>query len=131
MLQIDIIRSSTSPPHLHRFILVFFDDVLVYSPDLETHYHHLHTVLTLLTQHSYYAKLSKCTFAQPAIDYLGHVIFAGGVATDPDKIAAVVNWPIPSTLTALRGFLGLTGYYRKFVRGYAAIASPLTDLLKK
>ncbi|KAL0420988.1 UNVERIFIED_CONTAM: Retrovirus-related Pol polyprotein from transposon.6 [Sesamum latifolium] len=88
-------------------------------------------VLGLLREHQLYAKHSKCSFAQQQIDYLGHVISEEGVATDPQKIEYMKEWPLPTSIKALRGFLGLTGYYRKFIKGYGAISKPLTSLLKK
>ncbi|OMO91168.1 reverse transcriptase [Corchorus capsularis] len=117
-------------PLLRRFVLVFFDDILIYSASLEEHLIPLQKVLELLMTHKYFAKQSKCSFARPSIDYLGHIISASGVQVDPSKIKAITAWPQPRNLKALRGFLGLTGYYRKFVRHYATIAAPLTNLLK-
>jgi transposase InsO family protein len=92
---------------------------------------HLTIALQILKDNSLFVKLSKCQFAVPQIEYLGHVISSAGVATDPSKIAAMVNWPQPSTVKQLRGFLGLTGYYRKFIQCYGLISKPLFDLLKK
>ncbi|XP_026416204.1 uncharacterized protein LOC113311598 [Papaver somniferum] len=118
-------------PHLRKFILVFFDDILVYSPDMDTHLKHLEVTLKTLQDHSLFSKLSKCTFGQNQVEYLGHIITGKGIAADPSKISCMVNWPTPTILKALRGFLGLTGYYRKFFKGYGVICRPLTDLLKK
>ncbi|XP_062088841.1 uncharacterized mitochondrial protein AtMg00860-like [Humulus lupulus] len=118
-------------PFLRRFITVFFDDILVYSQSIEEHVSHLRLMLQLLQDHSFYAKVSKCQFFQTTIEYLGHVVSADGVRADPTKIATMVDWPIPSTIKQLRGFLGLTGYYRRFVAHYASLAAPLTELLKK
>ncbi|XP_019054354.1 PREDICTED: uncharacterized protein LOC109115147 [Nelumbo nucifera] len=90
----------------------------------------LRSVFSLLHQHQFYAKFSKCSFGHPEIEYFGHFLSTNGVKADPRKIHAMLSWPQPSSVTTLRGFLGLTGYYHKFVHGYASIIAPLTDLLK-
>jgi hypothetical protein len=116
---------------IRKSVLVFVDDILIYSNSIEEHAKHLAEVFNILKQHDLYVKRSKCTFAQPSLEYLGHIISAAGVGTDPSKIAAVKSWPKPSNLKQLRGFLGLAGYYRKFIRGFGAICKPLTNLLRK
>lgn len=98
---------------------------------LDDHALHLATVLEILQQNQLFAKPSKCSFAQVSIDYLGHTISAKGVATDASKIQAVQDWSVPTNLKELRGFLGLTGYYRRFIKNYGMISKPLTELLKK
>jgi hypothetical protein len=118
-------------PFLRWFVLVFFDDILVYSRTFTDHLAHLCQVLTVLQDHQLFAKESKCRFGVSEIDYLGHLISNHGVRADPSKLEAMLQWPLPSNLKALRGFLGLTGYYRKFIRNYGTIAAPLTALLRK
>lgn len=118
-------------PVLRKGVLVFMDDILVYTCTLPDHVQLLWRVLQLLTENNLKAKLSKCSFAQEQIDYLGHRISGAGVATDEGKIKAVRDWPQPTSVRKLREFLGLAGYYRKFVKNFGIISKPLTDLLKK
>jgi hypothetical protein len=117
--------------HLRKFILVFFDDILVYSKTMADHIQHLRLVFELLCTHQLVAKESKGVFGTKQMEYLGHVITKEGVATDPQKVTTILQWPVPTTIKQLRSFLGLTGYYRKFVQGYRTICRPLTQLLQK
>ena len=116
-------------PYLRKFILVFFDDILIYSASWELH-HHLSLALSLLRDNHLFVKLSKCAFGKTQIEYLGHTVFQEGVAADPSKLKVIAEWPISVYVKALRGFLGLTGYYRKFIPHYGSICSPLTQLTK-
>ncbi|CAN6446845.1 unnamed protein product [Victoria cruziana] len=117
--------------YLDRFVIVFIDDILIYSSDRETHVQHLHTVLQTLRDHRLYGKLSKSKFWLEEVAFLGHVISAQGVAVDPAKIKAVVNWSRPTTVSEIRGFLDLAGYYRRFVQNFSQLVSPMTGLLNK
>jgi hypothetical protein len=117
--------------YLRKFVHIFFDDILVYSTSREQHKHHLAVVLKLLRDNQLKAKLEKCTFGRPQVEYLGHIIPGQGVATDPAKIQDIVQWKTPNTLKKLKGFPGLTGYYRRFIQGYATISQPLYQALKK
>ena len=116
---------------LDKFVVVFIDDILVYSPTAEEHEHHLRTVLDKLAQHQLYAKFSKCEFWLQGVAFLGHVLSAEGVAVDPAKIEAVKEWDQPRNMTEVRSFLGLAGYYRRFIENFSKIAHPMTNLLKK
>jgi hypothetical protein len=103
----------------------------VYSKDLEAHKGHLRLTLGLLRQNQLFAKMSKCRFGCAEVDYLGHIVSVKGVCADPGKIKAMVDWSFPKNIKSLRGLLGLTGYYHKFIKGYDYIAAPLTAMLKK
>jgi hypothetical protein len=102
-------------PYLWKFLLVFFDYILVYSKSLEDHVSHLTTVLQLLRSNNMKAKQSKCAFEVDKVEYLGHIISGDGVATNLAKASSITSWPVPQSVTQLRSFLGLTGYYRRFI----------------
>ena len=118
-------------PYLKKLVLVFFYDTLACNTSLSEHVTHLRYVLEVLALNKLYAKRSKCKFACNEVEYLGHVITSVGVHIDPKKTAAMQQWSTPIDLKSLKGFLGLTGYNRKFFKGYGQIAAPLIALLKK
>ncbi|XP_031257121.1 uncharacterized protein LOC116115112 [Pistacia vera] len=118
-------------PILRKFVLVFFDDILIYSPDSHSHLEHIRQVFQILKANELIVNRKKCLFAQQKLEYLGHLISAKWVEDDLQKIASMLSWLAPHTIKGLRGFLGLTGYYRCFVKGYGLIAQPLTQLLRK
>ena len=111
--------------------MVFIDDILVYSRDEQEHEQHLKIVLQTLREKKLYAKLSKCDFCLKEVSFLGHIVSVEGIRVNPAKIEAVVNWKPPRSVTEVRSFLDLAGYYRRFVKGFSVIASPLTKVLRK
>jgi hypothetical protein len=118
-------------PYLRRFVLVFFDDILIYISSWAEHLQHVAIIFNELRAHRLHLKRSKCSFGTTSIAYLGHVISAEGVAMDADKVAAIAAWPTPQSPRALRGFLGLAGYYRKYIWDIGLIAAPLMRLLRR
>ncbi|GKB76340.1 reverse transcriptase domain-containing protein [Tanacetum coccineum] len=118
-------------PYLDKFVIVFIDDILVYSKDEEEHGRHLKIILELLKKERLYAKFSKCDFWLDSVQFLGHVIDRSGVHVDPAKIKAIKSWAAPTTPTEVRQFLGLAGYYRRFIEGFSLISKPLTKLTQK
>ena len=116
-------------PYLDQFVVVFIDDILIYSKSREEHAEHLRVVLGILREHQLCGKLSKCEFWLEEVQFLGHVISAQGIAVvDPAKIETVVKWERPQTVTKVQSFLGLAGYYKRFVEGFSKMVSPLTHL---
>ena len=116
---------------LDKFVLVYLDDILVYSETEKEHAEHLQKVFEVLRKHSLFAKPSKCVFGQLEVEYLGHIVSSKGVQVDPAKIEALSSWPAPMDIHELRSFLGLANYYRRFVKSYSDIAKPLLNLLKQ
>lgn len=116
---------------LDKFVVVFIDDILVYSKNEKEHEEHLRIVLSRLREHKLYAKFSKCAFWLKEVAFLGHILSAKGVAVDPSKVEDVLNWKQPQTVTVIQSFLGLAGYYRRFIKDFSKIAKPMTTLTQK
>jgi hypothetical protein len=117
-------------PELDKFVVVFIDDILVYSKSEEEHAEHLRVVLTRLRDHQLYAKFSKCEFWLGEVQFLGHVLSTEGVAVDPGKVKDILNWKPPTSVHEVRSFLGMAGYYRRFIPDFSKVAKPIMELLK-
>ena len=117
-------------PYLDLFVIVFIDDILIYSKSKKEHEEHLRMVLEMLREKKLYAKFSKCEFCLDSVSFLGHVVSKEGVMVDPSKIKTVKNWVRPTNVSEIRSFVGLASYYRRFVKVFSSIASQLTNLTK-
>jgi hypothetical protein len=124
------LMNSVFMPELDKFVVVFIDDILIYSKNEEEHAQHLRIVLTRLRKHQLYAKFSKCAFWLEEIQFLGHVLSARGIAVDPSKVKDILEWKPPTTVHQVRSFLGLAGYYRRFIPDFSKLVKPITSLLK-
>ena len=118
-------------PYLDQFVIVFIDEILIYLGSKEDHEEHLRVVLQILRENQLYAKFSKCQFWLDSVAFRGHVISEEGVSIDPQKIEAIVNWKPPTNVTEIQSFMGLAGYYQKFVEGFSKLATSLTKLTRK
>jgi hypothetical protein len=124
------LMNSIFMPELDKFVVVFIDDILIYSKNEEEHAKHLWIVLTRLREHQLYAKFSKCAFWLEEIQFLGHILSAKGIAVDPSKVKDILEWKLPTTVHQVQSFLGLAGYYRRFIPDFSKIVKPITGLLK-
>jgi len=125
------VMNSILAPYLDRFVVVYLDDILIYSRNQEEHLEHLRIILQLLREHKFYCKRSKCLFGVSQVEYLGHLLTPQGVQVDPKKVHAMVAWPTPTNVHELRSFMGLLQYYSSFIPHFADVAFPLTELFKK
>ncbi|PKU69610.1 RNA-directed DNA polymerase [Dendrobium catenatum] len=116
--------------YLGKFVIVYFDDILVYSPDFRSHLQHLRQVMEILRQQTLYCHPKKCQFLNHKIQFLGFVLSANGIEVDPEKVTAIVSWPVPHSLTDVRRFHGLASFYRRFIANFSTVAAPMTELLK-
>lgn len=125
------LMSEVLRPFIGRFVVVYFDDILVFSRSSEDHLDHLHQVLATLQDHKLYLNLKKCVFLQSQLVFLGFLISKDGISMDEAKLAAIRDWPAPKTVHEVRSFHGLATLYRRFIRNFSSIMAPLTDCLKK
>ena len=125
------LMNSVFRKYLDCFVQVFLDDILIYSRNEHEHREHLRLVLQCLRENQLYGKLSKCSFFQKEIQYLGHTISGEGIFVDVEKVEAILSWPAPRNSKEVCSFMGLAGYYRRFVEGFSKVASPITNLQKK
>src|ERR1043165_6910944 len=125
------LMNNICKPYLDKFVIMFIDDIMVYHKNKTDHEEHLRLVLELLRQEQLYAKFSKCDFWLREVQFLGHVVNELGIHVDLAKIEAIKDWEAPKTSSEVRQFLGLAGYYRRFIKGFSKIAQSLTTLTRK
>jgi hypothetical protein len=125
------LMNSVFMPELDKFVIMFIDDILVYSKNEQDHAEHLRIVLTRLRDHQLYAKFSKCEFWLKTIPFLGHVLSENGISVDPSKVQEVMDWKAPTIVQEVRSFHGLSGYYHRFILDFSKIAKPMVCLLQK
>ena len=114
-----------------KFVVVYFDDILIYSKSLDEHILHIQSVLSVLRENKLYANLSKCTFCVESVNFLGFVVSSEGIKVDKSKVDAIISWPRPTTVHEVRSFHGLASFYRRFVKDFSSKAAPLNELMKK
>jgi hypothetical protein len=125
------LMNKVSMEYLDKFVVVFIDDILIFSKNEEEHDEHLRLVLQKLRENQLYAKLNKCEFWLKEVSFLGHIISKGGICVDPSKVKDVLSWNTPQNVSDIKSFLGLAGYYRRFIEGFSNIFMPMTELLEK
>jgi hypothetical protein len=118
-------------PFIDKFVVVYFDDILVFSRSLKEHLNHLRQVFQTLRFESFFVNLKKCSFAQSQVVFLGFIVSAKGVAADPEKVRAILDWPSPNNIHDVRSFHGLASFYRRFVKGFSSLMAPITECTKK
>jgi hypothetical protein len=125
------LMNSVFMPELDKFVIVFIDDILIYSKNLEDHARHLYIILQRLREHHLYAKFSICEFLLDTVKFLGHTISSDGISADPSKVQEVMDWKPPTSVHQIRSFFCFAGYYRRFIPDFSKIAKPMIELLKK
>ena len=115
---------------INSFVLVYLDDILIYSRSVEEHWGHLQHALDKLYRARLYGRLHKCEFLKDKVDYLGFEVGHDGIRTSPEKVRAILDWPRPQSVHDVRSYLGLASYYRKFIKGFSQLAKPMTDLTR-
>ena len=118
-------------PYIGKLVVVYFDDILIYRKTKEEHLTHLHTICHLPPQESFYINLKKCTNMSNSVVFLGFIISTEGIKMDPEKVNAILDWLLPTTVTAVKSFHGLAIFYRRFIRNFSGITAPITERLKK
>ena len=114
-----------------KFVIVYFDDIMIHSKSFDEHPNHIHQVLAVLREEKLYGNIAKCTFCTDRVVFLGFVISADGIQVDEEKVKAIKDWPTPLNVSQVRSFHGLAGFYRRFVKDFSVIAAPLNNLTNK